>query len=306
LKHIYISPHADDVALSCGGQILANPSRHTDSMVVTVFTSQGNPASQGATGGRARFRDSVHTDREIEDEAAWNSVDVPLHQMRLPEALLRGSFPFSPSRNARDRDVMAELQDALSSYMRSFPEARFYFPAGIGRHLDHMLCRDVAVNMLARKVSAKIAFYEDAPYWWLRFLRSAHYRELGLVAAVSNTAKDPRSPGVGLLRYLFRREVPFPRGRKLFFAVYLALLAGAGRGMGSPLKGLSPTITMTTLDDQILRSKRTLVQRYESQLPMLFGRAPDGLLEDYRDCFATERVVEFLEESASSAAVNDC
>ena len=45
LKHIYISPHADDVALSCGGQILSNPASKEDTLVLNVFTSEGEVES---------------------------------------------------------------------------------------------------------------------------------------------------------------------------------------------------------------------------------------------------------------------
>lgn len=295
MKHIYISPHADDVALSCGGQILANPDHSDDSLIITVFTSRDNPASNTARRDRARFQGSVHADRDSEDDNAWTSVGVTLRLLGLPEALLRGSFPFSLSRSAGDRHVMAELQDLISIYMRTFPEASFYFPAGIGRHVDHLLCRDVALAMLARDASSKILFYEDAPYWWLRFLRKAHYRELG-PAAARDVANAPGGAGIGLLQYLSRQWVPFPRGKMLFLALNTALLAGAARPDKSKLKTFSPTVTTKMLDEEILGRKRALVYKYKSQLPMLFGQKPDELIAHYEELFATERIIELSRE----------
>ena len=295
MKHIYVSPHADDVALSCGGQILANPDHRSDSLVLTVFTSEQDASKQAAT-DRPKFVDALHADRDREDEAAWNSVGVAWRALRLPEALLRGSFPFSIKRSERDRQVMVELLDIIASYMRTFADAQFYFPAGIGRHIDHLLCRDVGLDMLRRYESGRIVFYEDAPYWWLRFLRRAHYHEQGVGPAISDSAADLPTLGIGLLQYLTRKNVPFPRGRKLFLAVYLGLLAGVGQGSAADLKTFHPNITTATFDAEIRFRKRQLVYQYSSQLPMLFGEAPDAVLESYRDCFATETTIQLAKQ----------
>ena len=291
MKHIYVSPHADDVALSCGGQILANPDHRSDSLVLTVFTSEEDDSGQAAV-DQARFVDALHADRDREDEAAWSSIGVAWRALRLPEALLRGSFPFSIRRSPRDRQAMEELGDIIAAYMRAHPDAQFYFPAGIGRHVDHLLCRDVAIDLLRNRASASIAFYEDAPYWWLRFLRIAQYDEMGLGSAPSDPAIGLPTYGVSLLQYLLRKDVPFPRGRKLFLAVYTGLLARAGRDPRADLKKFNPKIATTTFGADILTRKRDLVYRYSSQLPMLFGEAPDALLARYRDCFATETTIE--------------
>jgi len=247
-----------------------------------------------ATGTQAQFVDAIHADRDKEDEAAWNFAGVPLRALGLPEALLRGSFPFSLTRSARDRQVMGELYDMIVSYKRTYKEAQFYFPAGIGRHLDHLLCRDVAFDLLRNDASAKIIFYEDAPYWWLRFLKKAHYHELGLGAGTRDSADRPSRYGIDLWQYLSRKDVPFPRGRKLFFAVYVGLLARAGRGLSADWKAFRPTIATTTLDAEILARKRELVFHYKSQLPLLFGEAPDELLDKYQDCFALETTTEMV------------
>ncbi len=37
-EHIYLSPHLDDVALSCGGRIVKQRSKGENVLVVTVFT----------------------------------------------------------------------------------------------------------------------------------------------------------------------------------------------------------------------------------------------------------------------------
>ena len=292
-----MSPHSDDVALSCGGQILANPDHRSDSLVLTVFTSEASSKAP-ATRAQTQFVDAIHSDRDREDEAAWNSVGVPLRVLGLPEALLRGRFPFSISRSTRDREVMRELYDMMASYRRTYPEAQFYFPAGIGRHLDHMLCRDVALELLRNDGSTKVLLYEDAPYWWLGFLKKAHYREFGLRPRTRDAGDSERSYGIDLLQYLSRQEVPFPRGRKLFLAVYLGLLAGAGGGSSAELKAYRSTVATTTIDGEILARKRELVYHYRSQLPMLFGDAPDELLDIFRDCFSTERTIELVKQFA--------
>jgi len=270
---------------------LTNPDRRSDTLVLTTFTSQ-EASKGGETRAQTHFVDAIRNDREEEDQAAWNSVDVPWQALGLPEALLRGSFPFSNSRSARDREVMGDLYERIASYKRTYTEAQFYFPAGIGGHLDHLLCRDVAFELLRNDASAKVLFYEDAPYWWLRFLKKAHYHELELRAGARHSADHPSRHGIALLQYLLRKEVPFPRGRKLFLAVYVGLLARAGRGWGGDLKAFRPNVATTIIDSEILTRKRALVYHYRSQLPMLFGEAPDQLLDKYLGYFGTETVIE--------------
>ena len=295
MKHIYVSPHADDVALSCGAQILANPHRRSDSLVITAFTSEQDSSKPAPTNDQARFVGSIHADRDTEDAAAWDLAGVPLRALGLPEALLRGRFPFSISRTAADYQVMAELYSVITSYMQTYTGAKFYFPAGIGRHLDHLLCRDIGIDMLEKRASAKIVFYEDAPYWWLQFLRKANYRELGSRPVTNDTTHHSPQAGINLLQYLLQKNVPFPRGRKLFSAVYAGLLAGAGRRSAIGLKSFYPTVTTTRFDQDILAEKRQLVCQYKSQLPMLFGEAPGDLLKIYADCFATETTIELIQ-----------
>lgn len=296
MKHIYVSPHADDVALSCGGQILMNPDRRSDTLVLTAFTSDdASPAA--ATIKRSNFVDAIHAQRDTEDEAAWNSVGVPWRALGLPEALLRHTFPFAIFGSGSDPEIKGQLRDIIASYMQTYPDAKFYFPAGIGRHVDHLLCRDVAFDLLRTHAQARIALYEDTPYWWLRFLKKAHYREFGL----SSSSAHPIHSGVcgiGLRHYLLRNDVPFPRGRKLFVAVLLGLLARAARGAGADLRMFNPTITTITVDHEVLSRKRELIYQYGSQLPMLFGPSVDDLLSTYAKCFATETTIEFSSESA--------
>jgi len=296
VRHIYVSPHADDVALSCGGRILTNPDRRSDTLVLTIFTSK-NASKQASTRAQTHFVDAIHADREEEDEAAWNSVNVPWQALGLPEALLRGSFPFTISRSARDRQVMHDLYERIASYKRTYTEAQFYFPAGIGGHLDHLLCRDVALELLRNDASAKVLFYEDAPYWWLRFLKKAYYHELELRAGAHDSADQPGRHGIHLFQYLLRENVPFPRGKKLFLAVYVALLVRAGRGWGGDLKAFRRNIMTTIIDSEILARKRELVYHYRSQLPMLFGEAPDELLDKYLGYFGTETIIELIKRS---------
>ena len=290
VKHIYVSPHADDVALSCGGQILMNPDRGNDTLVLTAFTSEdASPAAASIV--RSKFVDAIHDQRDKEDEAAWNSVGVPRHALGLPEALLRHTFPFAIIGSGTALEIKRQLLSTIASYMQAYPNAKFYFPAGIGRHVDHLLCRDVAVELLRTHPRARIVLYEDAPYSWLRFLRRLHYRESGLISTHAR-AIDSATRGIGLRDYLVRRDVPFPRGRKLFLAVLLGSLARATRGAAVDLRMFDPTISTVTVDDESLSRKRELIHQYASQLPMLFGPTVDALLAKYAECFGSETTLE--------------
>ena len=203
MKHIYLSPHADDVALSCGGRILMDPGHRTDSLVLTVFTSQRSYTDHPRRRQSARFADAISPERDGEDQSAWRSIGVEWRNLGLPEALLRGSFPFKRRRSAQDRDVEDQLYERVVELASSYPEATFYFPAGVGGHIDHLICRDVACRLLHEAVTSPV-LYEDAPYWWLKPLRSRFYEGVR-TKLLSNEQEGPaHSNGLGLIQYLFR------------------------------------------------------------------------------------------------------
>lgn len=294
VKHIYVSPHADDAALSCGGRILAGGSRD-DHLVLNVFTSEDADAVQDPKSDGAAFSDSISMDRDREDRSAWESVGIETIHARLPEALLRKKFPFAILPRKTESAVVDRLMSVLREQATTYPDAAFHFPAGFGSHIDHLLCRAAGFRLLDEGIVDRILLYEDTPYSWLKFVRRPHYAALLRRVAIdpAGRALAARSDGLGLASYLRHACVPFPRGRKLFPLVAASLTIGntlpsSSRGP----KSYAGTIRRIELDGATMRRKRDLIAHYASQIPMLFGDQPDDMLRDYSDLFRHEYAME--------------
>jgi LmbE family N-acetylglucosaminyl deacetylase len=284
VKQIYVSPHSDDAALSCGGQIIAGSP--DDALVLNVFASEGDAQS-------ALF-DSVNAERTREDEVAWDSVGVALEQGRLPEALLRRKFPFQIVGGGPDPEVIQSVHELLYGYVRSEPGATFHLPAGFGSHVDHLACREAGLRLLNEGRLDRIMLYEDAPYSWLSFIRRQHYRALRRRIDLDRESRVAalRREGVNLSTYLRDRSVPFPRGKKLFPLVHASLLARNSLPGRPPAKPYRGTVRTIALSDAQMAKKQELIFQYRSQLPMLFGKEPEKVLDRLRSSFSKEVVIE--------------
>ena len=290
VKHIYVSPHSDDVALSCGGQIIANSASNTDTMVLNVFTSdqqQSHPPEKRET---ALF-DSINSERTLEDQSAWDSIGIETRYLNLPEALLRGRFPFQLLGGGSELGVQNALRDAILGCAGSYPDASFYFPAGIGNHVDHIICRDAAFRLLSEGILDRIFLYEDVPYSWLKFLRDQYYRSLRRRVEIDQDGcvQGFRQDGETLPGYLTKKQVPFPRGKKLFPIVYFSgFLAKPSDGPSGSRKDYRASVQKIGLTADQMRRKKDLLYSYKSQIPMLFGSDPEELLAGHRESFSTE------------------
>jgi LmbE family N-acetylglucosaminyl deacetylase len=299
VKHIYLSPHSDDVALSCGGQIIADPAREQDIMVLNIFASDPDRSQGGIREKETMF---LNADRASEDRSAWESINVATRHANLPEALLRKRFPLAILPRKGDDRIIDELHQAMLTYVRSHPGAVFHFPAGFGNHIDHLVCRTVAFRLLDEGALERIVFYEDIPYCWLRFIRLPCYRALLRDVELEHGSETHafRHDGETMASYLGQRNVPFPKGKALFSMVYLALKIGnALRGSSVVAKRYRGRISAIRLDDATMERKNHLLYHYRSQIPLLFGDQPDEVLRSRHDAFSTETAIEISRRVAS-------
>ena len=295
VKHIYISPHSDDVALSCGGQIISNASRQDDTLILNIFTSESRYSRQGPAKMESAFRDSINEDRTKEDKSAWKSIGVRADFLNLPEAILRKKFPFAILRSKGDDTIIDDVCGALLPYVKAYPDADFYFPAGIGNHIDHLACKQAAFRLLDECVVDKINLYEDIPYSWLTFIRGQYYKILSRTVALvkSDQAIASGRGGKNILAYLMHGNIPFPRGKKLFTLIYGSLVIdNALHGSSSSPKPYSGKMRFVDLGDDNIVKKRDLIYHYKSQIPMLFGKHPDEVIRHNQHSIAREVIVE--------------
>lgn len=178
--HVYLSPHLDDAALSCGGLIHRQAKAGCPPLVITLFSGQppgdtqlsafarwqherwGHPqeilpvrwsedgaalAVLGADYLRLNYRDCIYRGREHGDDPVWyyaseEALFGPVHpaEQGLPDELARTLREFVPGREG----------------------VTLYAPLAVGNHVDHQLVLMAACILRAQ--GWLVRFYEDYPY----------------------------------------------------------------------------------------------------------------------------------------------
>ncbi|MCX7790540.1 MAG: PIG-L family deacetylase [Chloroflexaceae bacterium] len=172
-RYIYLSPHLDDAALSCGGTIAQHTTAGTPVLVVNVCTGAppaGAPLSHFASLMHHRWNLSAEeamARRLREDAEALEILRADgLHLdlldaiYRMPEAYTSDDTLFGPV--AEGDRLAADVQARLEALIARFPDAVIYAPLGVGRHVDHLATFAAALGL--SRNGASVAFYEDFPY----------------------------------------------------------------------------------------------------------------------------------------------
>jgi len=171
---IFLSPHLDDAALSCGGGIVRLVGAGARVKVVTVFTADQLPdAPLSALARRSHaswgIGDRPFEVRRAEDDAALRLLGAESERLGLLDAIYRRS----PSGDALYADplwlpaaddaerFLPRLVAALNDSAVATPQARVFCPAGTGGHVDHVLTR-WAIEQVADREA--IVYYDEYPY----------------------------------------------------------------------------------------------------------------------------------------------
>jgi LmbE family N-acetylglucosaminyl deacetylase len=271
MTHVFVAPHPDDVALSCGGLIASLRELGQNVTIITVFSGNGSndgltPYQREALGfgsktlwpsteafnrsdilpdyplgpawaadddaleatqvdadqaakrfwqrsswyRRANIRNeslagqpviddlstqgAVLTDeivdaaaagdlmarRRVEDERYAYFAEASVVFLDLPDAVFRG-YEGDDQLLGTPRDGDTELFGLLRREIDRLEPQQVYLPLGVGGHVDHQLCRQAGVEMLAEgqrwvmpgpEYAGTIVFYEDFPYAWWNTFRS--------------------------------------------------------------------------------------------------------------------------------------
>ena len=176
MRWIYLSPHFDDVALSCGG--LAWEQVRAGQVVEAWTVCAGTPpVSEPLSAFAQSLHERWQTGLEAvpirleEDEAAMRRLGVATRYWDLPDCIYRrlpdGSWlvngeddlwqPFNPLESG----VAARLRDWLAAGLS--PADHLVSPLTLGNHVDHSLVR-AAAEQAAAQVGCSIWYYADYPY----------------------------------------------------------------------------------------------------------------------------------------------
>ncbi len=164
---VYLSPHLDDAALSCGGMIAASPD---DALVITLCTAVPSATTFNAVAVEFHAEwglapDEVLHVRRAEDAEAMTILGVDYVYAdwldaiyRVPEAYhSRATLYRHP---VSDDPLLPEVRDLLALLIAHAPQATIYAPLGVGRHVDHLAVFECAVAC----PPDRLAFYEDINY----------------------------------------------------------------------------------------------------------------------------------------------
>jgi LmbE family N-acetylglucosaminyl deacetylase len=184
----FISPHFDDAVLSAGA-LMTYLAQYTNVVVITVFTEAGNrpyTISAKAFLKQCGYTDAkaLYDDRQKEDKLVLGTVVSQVLDLGFSDALWRikqhPPFLFSllgkfasefihvyPTYKLHvskgnvataDQTIVKQLKRKLRDVMTD-KNSVVFCPAGIGRHVDHVLVHTVCAELFPDAV-----FWSDFPY----------------------------------------------------------------------------------------------------------------------------------------------
>jgi LmbE family N-acetylglucosaminyl deacetylase len=175
-RHIFLSPHFDDVVYSCGGTLGVQVSAGLRPLVITVFG--GAPTTPVELSPfvidihrRMGFRQDVQAavaTRRREDAAALDYLNADYLWLDYADAIYRGTPPYYPNRvvgvdvHPGDLWIDRELAQNLVTLHERLPDTVWYAPLAIGSHVDHQIVCSAADRLV--QLGANVKLYEDFPY----------------------------------------------------------------------------------------------------------------------------------------------
>jgi LmbE family N-acetylglucosaminyl deacetylase len=168
---IFLSPHFDDIALSCGGMVWEK-AQEEDAPVWTICG--GEPPA----GELSAFAEALHTrwqtpseavrQRQMEDEASCQLLGAsPLH-FPIPDCIYRPGGDSGIFYYASEESLFGDLHPAeqplverlAQELAQALPEnAQVVCPLTLGGHVDHRLTRAAA-----ERLGLSLWYYADYPY----------------------------------------------------------------------------------------------------------------------------------------------
>ena len=165
---LFLSPHLDDAAFSCGGLAALLDDAGWQTVMATVFTRSVVPAAGFALACQLDKGLPPEVDymalRRDEDRAAASLLGIrDLRWLDLLEAPHRGyeSAPALFGAIHDDDSVANELGPLFAALAAELRPDLVLAPQGLGNHVDHQHVVTAALQTFA---AGSLAFYRDTPY----------------------------------------------------------------------------------------------------------------------------------------------
>ncbi len=169
---IYLAPHLDDAALSCGGQIARLTRTGQRVLIVTVMA--GDPPTDvendyiRSLHARWELERDAAALRRAEDIAACAILGAEYLHWPIADCIYRLDPATGRPIYVSDDDIFGDVQPAeqplvaeIAGLLQRLPAAgQVYAPLTVGHHVDHLLVTAAAQIVFG----ADLRLYEDYPY----------------------------------------------------------------------------------------------------------------------------------------------
>ena len=169
---VYLAPHFDDIALSCGG-VAWEQAQAGERVCIWTICGAGPPAGELSAFARrlhTRWKTSPETvdQRRLEDQAACQVLGAGYRYFELPDCIYRPGGEDSIYYYASEEAIFGELHpgetpliaELAHTLAQALPEdAQVVCPLSLGGHVDHRLTR-AAAELPGRP----LWYYADYPY----------------------------------------------------------------------------------------------------------------------------------------------
>jgi LmbE family N-acetylglucosaminyl deacetylase len=171
-RHIFLSPHYDDIALSAGGTAATLTASGRTPEVALIFGEHPDPNQPMTTFAESLHAawgmtaDEVVTARRREEEVASIALGTCDRFLPFRDAIYRGE------RYLSNEDIFGEIRadeaDLPNQVIAALHlgedtnTARIYAPLAIGMHVDHQHAYLAGLALATR--GWEVWFYEDMPY----------------------------------------------------------------------------------------------------------------------------------------------
>lgn len=172
-RHIFLSPHYDDIALSAGGTAAELSAASRTPEVALIFGQHPDPTEPLTAFAESLHRawgltaDEVVSGRRAEENVASIALGTCDRFLPFRDAIYRGS------RYLSDEELFGEIKDDEAGLKDEIIEAlklcddgarntRIYAPLAVGYHVDHQHAYRAGLKLAGQ--GFEVWFYEDLPY----------------------------------------------------------------------------------------------------------------------------------------------
>jgi LmbE family N-acetylglucosaminyl deacetylase len=199
-RHLFLSPHYDDVPLSAGATVRLLADRGLTPETLVVFGSEPDrdrPLSAFAEAMHERWgltANEVIASRQAEETAAAAELGAQTRVLPFQDAIYRGEHYLSDedlfgSPAPEEAALVAAIAASLD--LADSPDAtvRIYAPLGIGKHVDHQIVHLAGQELASR--GRDVWFYEDIPYALRPMALDTRLAEIGAAIRLEPVAHIP-------------------------------------------------------------------------------------------------------------------